>query len=79
MPDQGKDEKQAPGTGSADRRMGFDCCGFRMDDATTRCSCGSVMRRHPFVTSAILAFMGLAALVIPAGAVMGIIAFFRTI
>jgi len=57
----------------------FDCCGIKMGDVMAGCPCASIMRRHPFVTSATLAVMGLAALAIPAGIVLGIIAFFRTI
>jgi hypothetical protein len=57
----------------------FDCCGIKMGDVMTGCPCGSIMRKHPFVTSVTLAFMGLAALAIPAGIILGIIAFFRTI
>jgi len=79
MPDENDKAKQTPSAGSGNRRLGFDCCGMTMDDAMARCSCGSIVRRHPFVTSAFLAVMGLAALVIPAGAILGIIAFFRTI
>jgi hypothetical protein len=59
--------------------MSFDCCGTRMGDVMAGCPCGSIMKRHPVVTSAILSVMGLAALAIPAGIILGIIAFFRTI
>jgi len=89
MTEDGYNAKRTPGTGSGEpgpgkgtgggRRMSFDCCGMNMEDAMAGRSCGSIMRRHPIVMSAILAIMGLAAVVIPAGAVLGIIAFFRTI
>jgi len=59
--------------------MSFDCCGARTDERTTPCACGSTMRKHPFVTFAVCTFMGLALLLIPAGAILGIIAFLRTI
>jgi hypothetical protein len=59
--------------------MRFDCCGIKMDDAMAMCPCVSIMRRHPVVMSAVLAVMGLAVLLIPAGAILGIIAFLRTI
>ena len=73
------DTKQASGTESGgDRRMGFDCCGTGMEDVMAECPCGFFMKRHPFVMSTILAVMALAALAIPAGIILGIIAFFRT-
>lgn len=62
----------------ADRPVGFDCCGMTMDDQMAGCPCGSMMKRHPVVTFTVLTLMGLAVLVIPAGAIMGIIAFLRT-
>jgi hypothetical protein len=71
-----------PASGSAstdDRPAGFDCCGTRMGEAMAGCPCGSIMKRHPVVTFAILAFVGLAVLVIPACAILGIIAFLRSI
>jgi hypothetical protein len=72
-------DKPAPDSGSAgDRPIGFDCCGAGMDDWMAGCPCGSIMKRHPFVTSAMLAVMALAALAIPAGIILGVIAFFRT-
>jgi hypothetical protein len=64
---------------AGDRSMTFDCCGTRMDGEMAECPCGSMMRRHPVVMFAILAVMGLALLLIPAGAILGIIAFFGTI
>ena len=76
------DTKQASGTRSEgradDRRMGFDCCGTRMGDVMAECPCGFFMKRHPFVMSTLLAVMALTALAIPAGIILGIIAFFRT-
>jgi len=65
--------------GTGDSRRSFDCCDTRMSDAMAVCPCGSVMRRHPVVMSAILAVMGLGVLVIPVGAILGIIAFLRTV
>lgn len=62
-----------------DRPGSFDCCGTEMPETMTGCRCGDVMRRHPFAASVFLLIMGLALLVIPAGAVLGVIAFFRTI
>lgn len=89
MANHGYTAEQAPGTrsdaptsesgGGDNRATSFDCCGTWMNDATAECPCGSFARRHPVVTSAILAVMGLAVLVIPAGAILGIIAFLRTI
>lgn len=73
--------KQGSGTGSeqtGNRCMGFDCCGTRMDGEMAGCNRGSFMRRHPIVMSAFLAIMGLAFLAIPAGVILGVIAFFRT-
>ena len=77
MSEHGYKREQASGIG--DRPMSFGCCGTRMGDVTAGYSCGSVMKRHPFVVSAILAVMGLVALAIPVGIILGIIAFFRTI
>jgi hypothetical protein len=71
-----------PGSEARDtghRPMGFDCCGVRMDRSMAACPCGSMMRRHPFVTFVICTVMGLALLAIPAGVILGIIAFLRTI
>ena len=79
MTDTGHSANRETGKATESRRMGFDCCGFRMDDAMARCDCGSVFRKHPVVMSAILAIMALAALAIPTGFILGIIAFFRTI
>jgi hypothetical protein len=80
MSDHESKTEQASTRGSTgDRSMGFDCCDIRMGDAMAECPCGSIMRRHPVVTSAFLGVMGLAVIVIPAGAILGIIAFFRTI
>jgi hypothetical protein len=61
-----------------DLPMSFDCCGTNMGDVMAGCPCGSIMKRHPFFTSAILTVMALAALAIPAGIILGVIAFFRT-
>jgi hypothetical protein len=58
--------------------MGFDCCGAWMGNAMNECPCGSIVQRHPVITSAILVFMGLTCLLISAGAILGILAFFRT-
>jgi hypothetical protein len=58
--------------------MSFDCCGTRMGDAMAECRCGSIMRRHPLAAFVICTVMGLALLVIPVGAILGIIAFLRT-
>lgn len=71
-------EQAAKPESTGDHRMSFDCCGTRVGNAMAACPCGSIMRRRPVVTSVILALMGLAVLVIPVGAVLGIIAFLRT-
>ena len=74
------EHKTDQASGSAvDRPMSFACCGPRMGDGMAGCPCGSIVKRHPFVTSAILAVMALTALAIPAGIILGIIAFFRAI
>ena len=59
--------------------MSRGCCGTDMGDVTAECPCSSIVRRHPVISSAILAVVGLAFLAVPAGAILGIIAFFRTI
>jgi len=64
---------------NGDSRMSFNCCGTRMSDAMAECPCGSFVRRHRVATFAICTVMGLALLVIPAGAILGIIAFLRMI
>lgn len=64
---------------TSDGPMGFDCCGTMTGDAIAQCPCGSVMRRHPVIVFALAAAMGLAALLVSAGAILGIIAFFRMI
>jgi len=75
----GSDDQASEAQSTGHRPMSFDCCGVRMDEDTTGCACGSIMKRHPFVTFAIGTVMGLALLVIPAGAILGILAFLRTI
>jgi len=89
MPDDRSRTEQKFGMGSGvpaadsantgDRPMEFDCCGVRMGDEMAGCPCGSMMRRHPVVTFTVLTLMGLAVLVIPAGAILGIVAFFRSL
>jgi hypothetical protein len=75
-----RSDARAPESGSRDDRpMTLDCCGARMGGEMADCSCSAIMRKHPVITSALLALMGLAFVVIPAGAILGIIAFFRTI
>ena len=59
--------------------MTFGCCGPRDGDTWGECWCASIMRRHRFFTSTMLAVMGLAALAIPVAILLGIIAFFRTL
>jgi hypothetical protein len=81
-------EEQASGTkpdapisgsrSAGDRPMSFDCCSSMMGEEMGECPCASAMRRHPFITAAVVTFMGLALLLVPAGAILGIVAFFRT-
>jgi len=89
MPDDRTTTKQKPGTCTdvppsesatrEDRPIGFDCCGVAMADEMAGCPCGSLMRRHPVVTFTVLTLMGLAVVAISAGAILGIIAFARTL
>ena len=75
-----RSDTRVPGSGERDHHpTTFDCCGARMGGAMTDCSCGAIMRKHPVITSVMLALMGLAFVAIPTGAILGIIAFFRTI
>lgn len=62
-----------------DRANRHECCGTEVGGMMAACPCGSFMRRHPVLTSTILAAMGLVVLAVPAGAILGIIAFFRTL
>jgi len=62
-----------------DRERMFECCGADMSGMMAGSPCGSFMRRHPFVTTVILAAAGLALLAVPTGAILGIIAFVRTL
>ena len=71
--DQNKTEK------GSDRPMGFGCCGTGMDEAMGRRACSAIMKRHPLATTVFILIMGLFALTIPTGIILGIIAFFRTI
>lgn len=59
--------------------MGFDCRGTRMREMMAACPCGPIMRRHPVVMVTILAVMALAMILIPVGAILGMIAFLMTI
>ncbi len=70
--------EKAPRDGD-DRATMFDCCASATGGEMRSCPCGAVMRRHPVVIAAMLALMGLAFLAVPAAAVLGAIAFFRTI
>jgi len=63
---------------AGERPGSFDCCGTGMGEAMARCPCGPVMKRHPVITALVLSFAGLAALLVPAGAILGILAFLRT-
>ena len=62
----------------SDRTMNFGCCGTRMDEAMSGCSCSSIMKRHPLATSVFFVVMSLVALAISTGIILGIIAFFRS-
>ena len=66
-------------TTDADRQVDSDCCGAGIRQTMAGCPFHSVMKRHPVLASVMLAVMGLAVLVIQAGAILGIIAFFRTV
>jgi len=66
------------GNGS-DHPKKLECCGAEMGGMMAACPCGFLMRKHPVVTSTILVAMGLVFLAVPAGAILGIIAFFRTL
>ena len=55
------------------------CCGTEVGGMMAACPCGSFMKKHPVITSTILVAMGLVFLAVPAGAILGIIAFFRTL
>ena len=72
-------EQASKREGTGDHRISFDCCGTRMGEVMAKCPCGSIVRRHRVATFAICTVMGLALLVIPVGAILGIIAFLRTI
>lgn len=61
------------------RPMGVDLCGTMMRGAMPACPCSLLAKRHPVVTFMILTIMGLFVLVIPTGAILGIIAFLRTL
>jgi hypothetical protein len=74
----GSDVPASDPANTGDRPMIFDCCGARTGDEMAGCPCGSMMRRHPVVTFTVLTLMGLAVIVIPTGAILGIIAFLRT-
>ena len=74
----GSDVPASDPANTGDRPMKFDCCGTRIGDEMSGSPCGSMMRRHPVVTFTVLMLMGLAIVVIPTGAILGIIAFLRT-
>ena len=62
-----------------DQPKRFECCGAEMGPMTAASPCGSFMRKHPVVTTTVLVAMGLLFLAVPAGAILGIIAFLRTL
>lgn len=76
---QDRDEAARESRSGCDREKMFECCGGEMKEMMAGTPCGSFMRRHPFVTGLILAAAGLAFLTVPAGAILGIIAFVRTL
>ena len=81
-PDQGKersagreDEPEPCGTNFSEMA---GCCGPEAADMMRHCPCASWVKRHRVAFYATFIVIGLALLTVPAGAVLGIIAFFRT-
>ena len=68
--------------GSKQRGTGFSamasCCGSMAPEEGRGCPCTSFFEKHRVAVFATLSALGLALLTIPLGAVLGIIAFFRT-
>ena len=55
------------------------CCGEISNQTEQGCPCTSIMKKHPRVAGAICGTVGLLMLTVPIGAVLGIIAFVRTL
>ena len=55
------------------------CCGEMMAETEQTCPCTTVMKKHPWAAVAACAVMGLVLLTVNAGAILGIIAFFRAL
>ena len=54
------------------------CCEEMLIHAD-QCCCGSMMKKHPWAASLVCGFMGLLMLTVITGAILGIIAFIRTL
>ena len=55
------------------------CCGEISAYTEQACPCTTVMKKHPWAAVAACVTMGLLLLTVNAGAILGIIAFFRTL
>jgi hypothetical protein len=55
------------------------CCGEISNQTEQGCPCTSMMKKHPRVARVICGTVGLLILTVPIGAVLGIIAFVRTL
>ena len=55
------------------------CCGETTAETEQACPCTTAMKKHPWAAAAACATMGLLLLTVNAGAILGIIAFFRTL
>lgn len=55
------------------------CCGEMTAEPEQACPCTTAMKKHPWAAVAACAVMGLLLLTVNAGAILGIIAFFRTL
>ena len=56
-----------------------ECCGETPTRTEQGCPCTSMMKKHPWIAGAICGTMGLLILTVHLGAVLGIIAFVRTL
>jgi hypothetical protein len=55
------------------------CCGEMPIQTEQGCPCTAMMKKHPWAAGAICGTVGLLMLAVPVGAVLGIIAFVRTL
>ena len=71
-----QEERRAPSGSASSRSAG--CCGFGATEMMWGCPCGAILKRHRRALWLAMAGMALGFLILQAGWVLGVIAFFRS-